>query len=150
MDSVKEKATVKKMQKQCLFLKNYLASLRLQSILYDCEENALRVEDERAMYVSNTHDQTNKRDNSTYNAQIMIEHMKKQPSDQHAIQASILLKAIRQLPQPHQQLLIDIYVLQLDKSQVLVHCGNIVDSTFHRRLKKALISLANVLSSAYL
>ena len=59
--------------------------------------------------------------------------------------AYILLGGIAQLKEQEAQLLLDVYVRQYDKQRILLRLGGVVESTYHRRLKKALLHLALVL-----
>ena len=71
-----------------------------------------------------------------------LQQKDKQKTAQKDRQAYILLEAIKQLKDMERDLLLDIYVKQVDKKLILQHQGSIVESTFHRRLRKACLHLS--------
>lgn len=63
-----------------------------------------------------------------------MRHLQKQSRDHHAYQ---LLQTILQLPKQEKDLLLDMYVRGLDRRIIMLHQGDIVESTLYRRLQRA-------------
>lgn len=144
--------TVKVMKKRLQFLKQYSAGLRLHSALYAEQGNELQVEDSLVDYLHYSKSILCANKKPTYGSkenEILIAMEKQQKAklkaEQRDQQAYILLEGIKQLHENEKQLLLDIYVKQLDRRIILHHQGDIVESTMHRRLRKACLHLAQIL-----
>ena len=80
----------------------------------------------------------------------MLEAMERQRRARERVQkqdqkAYVLLQGILQLKDLEKELLLDLYVRGLERSLVLRHQGDIVESTLNRRLRRACLHLAVLL-----
>lgn len=151
-ERINEAASIRAVKERMHFLKQYTASLRLHSILYAQDGEGLQVEDNLVDYLHYTRSMLRatekqgyyEKGNAVLNA-MELQARDKRKAAQKDRQAYILLEAIKQLKGLERDLLLDIYVKQVDKEIILRHQGNIVESTFHRRLRKACLHLAFLL-----
>lgn len=151
-DSIDVKETVKVMKKRLQFLKQYSATLRLHSALYAQKGEELRVEDNLLDYLHYSKSILHANGKTAYatSENAVLIAMEKQRRDkikaeQRDKQAYILLEGIKQLPPMERLLLLDVYVRQFDKVIILQHQGDIVESTLHRRIRRACLHLAIIL-----
>ena len=148
---VDENQTVHNMKRQLRFLKQYTASLRLHSALYGEESVQLQVEDELSDYLNYTRSIVQTSKNSSYvHTDPVLEAMERQRRARERVQkqdqkAYVLLQGILQLKDLEKELLLDLYVRGLERSLVLRHQGDIVESTLNRRLRRACLHLAALL-----
>ena len=144
-----EEKMLQTLKQEMEFLRYYCANMRLKSLLREKGE-ALQVEDDIMDYlhysksVISLKRQQGKEENYVLSS---MEKMQKHKEDLQSRdeRAYILLGGIAQLKEQEAQLLLDVYVRQYDKKKILQRLGGVVESTYHRRLKKALLHLALVL-----
>ncbi|MEG0735729.1 MAG: elastin [Longicatena sp.] len=156
MESIKtyidEKATVKDMKQRLEYLRYYSAGVRLQSILYGEYDSTLRIEDEIGDYLQYTKSVVQIDRNASYHERenVVLQAMHRQQKHKEQLQkrdlqAYILLEGIAQMKKSERELLFDVYVRQRSKQQVMKELGGIVESTYHRKLHKAMLHLALIL-----
>lgn len=140
-------------KKELLFLKQYAANLRMHSALYGSKEEALYVEDELINYmrytksiIDCTSQPRNYEENAVIKAMMKREKLQQLRKEQD-YRAYILMKALEQLPPLENKLLIDVYVRCLPKQIILRHQGEVVESTYYRRLNKACEKLYQLLAA---
>ncbi|MEG0360816.1 MAG: elastin [Longicatena sp.] len=150
-DSIDKETTMQEMKEQLLFLKQYTQSLRFQSVVYGTKGKSLQVEDGLVDYLhySKSVIRAHKKKTSPRKDPI-IDAMMKQKRHQELEkkrdeQAYFLLEGISQMEIRERDLLLDVYVRQYAKQVVFRNQGNIVESTYHRRLRKAYLQLAIIL-----
>ena len=148
---IDEKATVQFMKEQLQELKLYCANMRLTSILYGDENETLQIEDPLGEYLhfSRSIVQISKQPPSERRDPVLLA-MHRQQKHREALKqrdtkAYILLQGIAQLKDKDKELLFDVYVRQYSRDKIMRKEGGIVESTYHRRLHKALLHLAQVL-----
>lgn len=151
-EQINIKETVRDMKKRLQFLKQYTAGLRLYSAIYSQQGTELQVEDSLVDYLHYSKSILCANRKPTYGMkenEILVAMEKQQKdkkkAEQRDYQAYILLEGIKQLHAKEKQLLLDIYVKQLDKRIILLHQGDVVESTMHRRVRKACLHLAQIL-----
>ena len=140
-------------KKDLFFLKQYAANLRMHSALYGSKEQALYVEDELVNYmhytksiIECTSQPRNYDENPIIKAMMKREKLQALRKEQD-YRAFVLMKALEQLSSLEKRLLIDVYVRSLPKQIVLRHQGEVVDSTYYRRLNKACQNLYQLLAA---
>lgn len=151
-ETIDVKETVRAMKKHLLFLKQYSATLRLHSALYAQQGEELHIDDNLVDYLHYSKSIIHANGNHAYtiNENEILTAMEKQrrnkkKAEQRDKQAYLLLEGIKQLSSDERSLLLDVYVRQLDKAIVLQHQGDVVESTLHRRLRRACLHLAMIL-----
>lgn len=150
---MKNENEIKAVKKELLFLKQYAANLRMHSAVYGKKDQMLYVEDELVNYLHYTRsiiDCTRGYHNNGEN--VIIEAMMKRDKikrirKEHDSRAYVLMKALEQLSPSENQLLTDVYIRSLPKKVILRHQGEVVDSTFYRRINKACYQLYLLLAS---
>ncbi len=140
---------IKEIQKRLIGLKEYMRKLRLQSAIYDMEEEQLQVEDDIMEYIHYTKSMIDCRKRITVYEDPIIYAIDQQEKElanrkKHQFECLCVLKAIYQLPTMYSELLLDYYVRDLHRFQIMQRCG-IVESTFYRRHQKALEKLVELL-----
>lgn len=146
-----DEKTIREMKKRLEFLRTYAASLRLYSNFEDTSYG-LQVEDgimEYLHYSSSILQSRGKKGSyNSYNP--VLEAMMKQEASREMKTkkdelAYLLMQGIRQLQTPFDKLLQDLYISDLPRAEILHRQGDIVESTLNRRLRKALLQLAELL-----
>lgn len=146
-----EKMKIKYMQQRLIELKEYMRTLRLQSAIYDTKDEQLQVQDDLMEYVHYTKSVIDCRKRTVIYEDPVLYAMEKQEQHhqyqkQQQFRFLCLLQAIYQLPSQDCQLLLDYYVRDVHRYQIMNHLG-IVESTFYRRHEKALLRLSSLLAS---
>ena len=137
-----QKQITQQIKKEMLFLQRYAEELRLHSVLYEEDGRHLQIEDELVDYLHYTRSVLDLRNDCKQRKEPVLKameqrnlrHLQKQSRDHHAYQ---LLQTILQLPKQEKDLLLDMYVRGLDRRIILLHQGDIVESTLYRRLQRA-------------
>lgn len=148
---IDEKRTVHEMKNRLQYLKYYCANIRLHSVLYGDEQEELYVEDGVQDYLHYTKSIVHIDTKKTYlRHDPIVKAMAKQDQQKEALtrrdaSAYVLLQGIAQLSQVERELLLDTYVRQLDRNVMMTKAGGIAESTYHRRLHKAILHLAIVM-----
>lgn len=148
---INRKRTVSYMKQEMEQLSHYCATLRLQSVLYGEDHTVLQVEDDITDYLHYSRSVVHipRKPLKSLNEPVLEAILRKQRHSeiiqQRDANAYILLEGIVQLQDSQRQLLLDVYVRQLSRTQIMQQAGGIVESTYHRRLQKALIELAILL-----
>lgn len=140
---MKNQNEIKIVKKELLFLKQYAKNLRMHSAIYGKQDQTLFVEDELVDYLHYTKsiiDCTKKQRGGGENP-LLIAMMKRDKIQrirkENDSKAYVLMKALEQLSPNENTLLMDVYIRSLPKKIILRHQGEVVDSTFYRRLNKA-------------
>lgn len=140
----KEKQIVLQMKKEMEFLKQYTQELRIHSALYSNNSSSLQIEDDVVDYLHYTksiihvsNDQQNHYE-PVLKAMERMDYVNNKKNERH-LHAYVLLQIIMQLPVLEKELLLDLYVRNLNKKVILLHQGDIVESTLYRRLQRALL-----------
>lgn len=147
-----ERATVQIMKKQLHELKIYCANMRLQSILYGDEEERLQVEDEIGNYLHYSKSIVQVSKQKQYDKKDpVLQALHRQQKHQEIMQerdasAYVLLQGIAQLSEKEKELLFDVYIRQYSRDRIRAKEGGIVESTYHRRLHKAILNLAQIMN----
>lgn len=144
-------ANIREVQKRLLGLKEYMRKLRLQSAIYDMEEEQLQVEDDIMEYIHYTKSMIDCRKRITVYENPIIYAIEQQEIKQanrrkYQFECLCVLKAIYQLPNLYKELLLDYYVRDLHRFQIMKRF-EIVESTFYRRHQKALEKLDELLKT---
>lgn len=151
MNEINIKETIKVMKKDLDYIKNYSANIRLQSILYGEYDEVLQVEDEVSDYLHYTKSivyagKTSSRDQNDVVINAMMRQQRHHETmKQRDAQAYIVLQGVAQLEKRERELLFDIYVRQYSRAHIMRKAGGIVESTYHRRVHKAMMNLAIIL-----
>ncbi len=147
-----EKQIIVEMKKEMEFLKQYTQELRLHSALYHKDCDSLQVEDDVVDYLHYTKsiihvskDQHNQFE-PVLKAMERMQNRKLKHNERH-MHAYMLLQIIMQLPELERELLLDLYVRNRDKKVILMHQGDIVESTLYRRLHRALLHVNTLYQS---
>ena len=149
MDTL-SKEMIKEMKKEMLFLKAYIKKLRMYSVLYNDQFEPLKVEDQLTDYIHYTKSVIDcRRNNHNYENPILkamerLEIKRNQEEKAHA-HAYLILSAIEQLSTKERNLLLDHYIREYNKEIICMRQGDIVLSTFYRRLDRALLHLYVIL-----
>lgn len=147
-----EKEIIVTMKKKLQGLSAYMAALRLRSVLYDETERVLEVQDDLSDYLQYTKSILSCRHHAhTYKEEPVLAAMQRREARKERLQkeeqeALLLLHGIDQLPPQEQSLLFDLYVRRYDRRVVMHRQGDIVESTLHRRLHRALLHLWEMLA----
>lgn len=150
-----ENEILKEMKLKMKRLQKYAAGLRLRSVLYDEGANALEVQDELIDYLNYTGSILHCSGKGGWiKKDVLLDAIQKQDMHKKRMQKQneelyMLLQAMYQLPKQEQDLLFDLYVRGLDKKVILFRQGGIVESTLHRRKKKALLHLWEIMEGAF-
>ena len=141
---------IRQVKKELLFLKQYAANLRMHSALYGGKEEMLYVEDELVDYLHYTRSiidcshHPHHYENPLLKAMIKKEQAQQLKKEQD-YRAYMIMQALEQLEPLEKRLLMDVYIKSLPKSLILRHQGEVVESTYYRRLNKACIHLYELL-----
>lgn len=151
MSEINIKETIKFMKKELNDVKNYSATIRLQSILYGEYNEILQVEDEVSDYVHYTKSIVQASKTRYHDKKdVVLDAMMRQQRHHETMklrdaQSYVVIQGIAQLEKKERELLFDIYVRQHSRAYIMNKEGGIVESTYHRRVKKAMLNLAIIL-----
>lgn len=146
---IDEKKTIAHMKDELLFLREYVAQMRLHSML-DEREDILKIEDNLVDYLHYTSSVINcskqpRQQKNAYLQAMERQALKRQYKEQSANKVYTLLSAMEQLPASEKNLLQDRYIRNLSTKAIQMRQGDIVESTLHRRLHRAYLHLAALL-----
>lgn len=150
--SVDKKKTIKVMREHLNFLKKHVATYYIHNALYGVENQNLQVEEDICEYLHYTKNVVNasKGVNDFYHNPILEATEQQKKTRQRLIdqdkKAYFLLQGILHLNKQERELLMDFYVRGLERQLVIRHQGDIVNSTLNRRIQRACLHLAELLS----
>ena len=149
---VDKKNTIKVMKGHLNFLKKHVATYYIHNALYGGENQNLQVEEDICEYLQYTKNVVNnsKSTNDFYYNPILDVMEQQKITKQRLIEedkkAYFLLQGVLHLKKQERELLMDLYVRGLERQLVLRHQGDIVNSTLDRRIQRACLHLAELLS----
>lgn len=149
---VDKKNTIKVMKGHLNFLKKHVATYYIHNALYGGENQNLQVEEDICEYLQYTKNVVNnsKSTNDFYYNPILDVMEQQKKTKQRLIEedkkAYFLLQGVLHLKKQERELLMDLYVRGLERQLVLRHQGDIVNSTLDRRIQRACLHLAELLS----
>ena len=149
---VDKKNTIKVMKGHLNFLKKHVATYYIHNALYGGENQNLQVEEDICEYLQYTKNvvNTSKSTNDFYYNPILDVMEQQKKTKQRLIEedkkAYFLLQGVLHLKKQERELLMDLYVRGLERQLVLRHQGDIVNSTLDRRIQRACLHLAELLS----
>ena len=150
--NVDKKKTIKIMKEHLDFLKKHFASYHIHHALYGEENQYLQIEEDICGYLDFAKDAiyASKKADAFYPNPIIetieLQQKIKQKLLEENKKAYFLLQGILHLKQQERELLMDLYVRGLERQLVLRHQGDIVNSTLNRRIQRACLHLAELLS----
>ena len=151
---MRDKQIIYFMKEEMEFLRRYTRQLRVQKSLYGQNVVELEANDDIMDYLSYTKSIIDVTNTTRGSVEPAFEAMKRKQSVQVYLEkrnqhAYMLMQAIKGLDSKDRSLLLDVYVKNLDRKVILYRHGDIVESTYYRRLDKALLALYDLISNVF-
>lgn len=146
-----EKEQINWVKQELLQLKDYVSKVHFYSTV---QQDSLRVEDDLVSYLHYTksivavNETRNTRFEPVLEAMEMQYRSRKEVSKLHQ-RMYAMLQAIDHLPSAEKELLVDIYIRGYDKKTIYRHQGQIVESTYYRRMNRACLHVFSYLQGSY-
>ena len=156
MEKITEKEQINWVKQELLFLKDYVAKTHYYQMLEEQLQVDYQVqEDDLLSYLHYTRSIVSATKQARMRYEPVLEAMQmqyqsKQQADYAHKRSYVLLQAMNQLPKKEKDLLGDIYIRQLDKKTIYRHQGEIVESTYYRRMNRACLHLFSYLKGSFL
>lgn len=147
-----EKNQILWVKEQLILLKDYVSKVHFYATLQ--EDENFHVEDDLVSYLHYTKSivslqgVNNTRFEPVLQAMEMQYQSKKEVSKLHQ-RMYALLQAIDHLPHLEKELLVDVYIRGYDKQTIYRHQGQIVESTYYRRMNRACLHVFSYLQGNY-